>query len=238
LFGQRGTVVTALWAAHRSEDARALPDQALPIRGRLTPPLSSPRPRSDADRRCCRALVLLDQAEQAGQDVALPRAEALSRLGPRREAIQTLESAIARHPADVELAFMLSGMLLAEGRPAQARAALDRVQPFLGTGGPRMRLVLAEAETYRAEGRYGRALDLVQTAVRLAPNDPGLHRQAAQLYEAMRRPGDALRSHHRRPDVRRPGRSSDGRVDGTPPRLRRGGEGEGTRSISRPGPAR
>ena len=55
-----------------------------------------------------------------------------------------------------------------------------------------MRLVLAEADTYRAEGRYGRALDLVQTAVRLAPGEPGLHRQAAQLYEQMRRPEDAL----------------------------------------------
>ena len=135
---------------------------------------------------------MLDEAERAGQDVALPRAQALSTLGRRREAIQTLESAIARRPADAELAFTLSGLYLAAGKPALARAALDRVQPFLGAGGDRMRLVLAEADTYRAEGRYGRALDLVQTAVRLAPGEPGLHRQAAQLYEQMRRPAEAL----------------------------------------------
>ena len=63
----------------------------------------------------------------------------------------------------------------------------------LAAGGPRTRLVLAQAETYRVEGRYGRALDLVQTAMRLSPGDPGLHRQAAGLYESLKRPRDALR---------------------------------------------
>ncbi len=138
------------------------------------------------------ALVLLDNAEQAGQDVALPRAEALAALGRRREAIRTLESAVARKPGDAEIAFALAGYLVAEGRPALARAALERIQPFLGAGGPRTRLVLAQAETYRVEGRYGRALDLVQTAMRLSPGEPGLHRQAAELYENLKRPHEAL----------------------------------------------
>ena len=188
-------LVAALWAANRRADARAILDQALltfegrPEAAALTITTAQMRMQTgDA----AGALVVLDEAERAGQDVALPRAQALSTLGRRREAIQTLESAIARRPADAELAFTLSGLYLAEGRPALARAALDRVQPFLGAGGDRMRLVLAEADTYRAEGRYGRALDLVQTAVRLAPAEPGLHRQAAQLYEQMRRPEDAL----------------------------------------------
>ncbi|HZJ54031.1 MAG TPA: hypothetical protein VFD38_07820, partial [Myxococcaceae bacterium] len=67
------------------------------------------------------------------------------------------------------------------------------VQPFLGAGGPRTRLVLAQADTYRVEGRYGRALDLVQTAMRLSPGEPGLHRPAAELYEGLKRPREALR---------------------------------------------
>ncbi|HSP18756.1 MAG TPA: hypothetical protein VLQ79_04530, partial [Myxococcaceae bacterium] len=52
---------------------------------------------------------------------------------------------------------------------------------------------LTQAETYRVEGRYGRALDLVQTAMRLSPGESGLHRQAAQLYESLKRPREALR---------------------------------------------
>jgi tetratricopeptide (TPR) repeat protein len=188
-------VVTALWNANRRDDARAVLDQALltfegrpEATGLLLTSANLRMQTGDAEG----ALALLEEAERAGEDVAVLRAQALSALGRRREAIQTLESAIARHPADAELAFTLSGLLLADGKPALARAALDRVQPFLGTGGLRVHLILATAETYRVEGRYGRALELVQTAVRLAPGEPGLHHQAAQLYESMRRPEDAL----------------------------------------------
>src|SRR5262249_41323907 len=82
------------------------------------------------------ALVFLDEAEQKGQDVALPRAQALAALGRRRDAIRTLESAVARSPENAEIAFALSSLLVAEGRPALARAALERVQPFLAAAGP------------------------------------------------------------------------------------------------------
>ena len=188
-------LVAALWARGRQDDARELLDRAVdtfqgrPEAAELTVTAARVRMQTgDAEG----SLALLEQAEHAGQDVALPRAEALAALGRRREAVQTLESAIARHPGDVELAFRLSGYLLAERRPALARAALERVQPFVGGGGSRTRLLLAEAETYRFEGRFGRALDLVQTAMRLAPGEPGLHRQAAELYEAMHRPREAL----------------------------------------------
>ena len=188
-------IVPELWRRGRIDDARGLLDRALlafegrPESAALT--VTAARIRLQTGDPAG-ALVLLDTAEQAGQDVALPRAEALARLGRRRDAIRTLESAIARKPGDAEIAFALAGYLVAEGRPALARAALERIQPFLGAGGPRTRLVLTQAETYRVEGRYGRALDLVQTAMRLAPGEPGLHRQAAELYEALKRPREAL----------------------------------------------
>ena len=188
-------LVPELWTRGRQEHARGLLDRALltfagrPEATALTVTAARIRLQT-ADP--AGALVFLDEAEQKGQDVALPRAQALAALGHRRDAIRTLESAVARNPGDAEIAFALANLLVAEGRPALARAALERVQPFLGAGGPRTRLVLAQAETYRVEGRYGRALDLVQTAMRLSPDQPGLHRQAAELYEALKRPREAL----------------------------------------------
>ena len=189
-------LVSELWKRRRMDDARGLLDRALlafadrPEAAELTVTAARMRLQTgDAEG----ALVLLDEAEKAGQDVVLTRAETLAALGRRREAIRTLESAVARKPGDTEIGFTLASYLVAEGRPALARAALERLQPFIGGGGARTRLVLAEAATYRAEGRFGRALDLVQTAMRLAPGDPGLHRQAAELYEGLKRPREALR---------------------------------------------
>ena len=189
-------LVTELWKRGRTEDARGLLDRALlafsgrPEAAGLT--VTAARIRLQTGDPAG-ALVLLDEAEQTGQDVALPRAEALATLGRRRDAIHTLESAVARKPGDAEITFALAGYLVAEGRPALARAALERLQPFVDGGGSRTRLILAQAETYRVEGRYGRALDLVQTAMRLSPGEPGLHRQAAELYEGLKRPREALR---------------------------------------------
>ena len=188
-------LVPELWNRGRQDDARGLLDRALltfagrPEATALT--VTAARIRLQTGDPAG-ALVFLDEAEQKGQDVALPRAQALAALGRRRDAIRTLESAVARSPENAEIAFALANLLVAEGRPALARAALERVQPFLGATGPRIRLILAQAETYRVEGRAGRALDLVQTAMRLAPGDPGLHRQAAELYESLKHPREAL----------------------------------------------
>jgi tetratricopeptide (TPR) repeat protein len=189
-------LVLELWKRGRADDARGLLDRALlafegrPEAAALT--VTAARMRLGTGDPAG-ALVLLDQAEQTGQDVALYRAQALAALGRRRDAIRSLESAIARKPGDAEISFALAEYLVAEGRPALARAALERLQPFVASGGARTRLLLAEASTYRAEARYGRALDLTQTAMRLSPGEPGLHRQAAELYEGLKRPREALR---------------------------------------------
>jgi predicted Zn-dependent protease len=85
------------------------------------------------------------------------------------------------------LGFALAGQWLAAGRPALARRALERVQPFLSGAPARVRLLSAEAETYRAEGRIGRALESLDSARRLSPENAGLQYQAAQLYEQLGR---------------------------------------------------
>src|SRR5262249_60968534 len=97
--------------------------------------------------------ALPEPAEQKGEAAAPPRAEPPAPPARRRDAIRTLESAVTRNPENAEIAFALAGYLVAEGRPALARAALERIQPFLAAGSARTRLVLTEAETYRAEAR-------------------------------------------------------------------------------------
>jgi tetratricopeptide (TPR) repeat protein len=180
------TVVSLLWAAGRRADAEALLTWA---RGQAEgrPGLAMLWTRAASLRlqagEPADALPLLDEAERRGDDVALLRAQALFALGKQHDAIQTLEAAIVRRPEDAELGFALASQWLAAGRPALARQALDRLRPFLYGGPERVRLLATEAESYRMEGRIGRALESLDTARRLAPENAGLQYQAAQLYE-------------------------------------------------------
>jgi tetratricopeptide (TPR) repeat protein len=184
------TVVSLLWATGRRADAEALLAWA---RGQAegTPGFAglwtSAASLRLAAGQPAEALPLLEEAERRGDDVALLRAQALSALGRRREAVQTLEAAIVRRPQDAELGFALAQQWLAAGRPALARQALERLQPFLSGAPARVRFLAAEAETYRAEGRLGRALESLDTARRLSPENAGLQYQAAQLYEQLGR---------------------------------------------------
>ncbi|MGO9767923.1 MAG: tetratricopeptide repeat protein, partial [Myxococcaceae bacterium] len=183
-------VVALLWAAGRHEDAEALlawaraQAEALPGLSVLWASGASMRLQAG---KPAEALPLLEEAERRGDDVTVLRAQALSALGKPREALQALEAGVVRHPQDAELGFALAGHWLAAGRPALAREALDRLQPFLSGAAARVRLLTTEAETYRAEGRYGRALESLDTARRLSPESPGLQYQAAQLYEQLGR---------------------------------------------------
>ncbi len=183
-------MVALLWTAGRRADAEALlawaRGQAEGQPGFATLWTTAASLRLQAGQPA-EALALLDEAEKRGEDVTVLRAQALSALGKPREALQTLEAGVVRHPQDAELGFSLAGQWLAVGRPALARQALDRLQPFLSGGPARVRLLTTEAETYRVEGRYGRALESLDTARRLAPESPGLQYQAAQLYEALGR---------------------------------------------------
>jgi tetratricopeptide (TPR) repeat protein len=184
------TVVSLLWAAGRQADAEALlawaraQAEGLPGLAVLWTSAASLRLQRG---KPAEALPLLDEAERRGDDVTLLRAQAFSALGRPRDAIQTLEASVVRRPQDAELGFALAGQWLAAGRPSLARQALERLQPFLSGAPARVRLFSTEAETYRAEGRIGRALESLDTARRLAPENAGLQYQAAQLYELLGR---------------------------------------------------
>ncbi|HXX30386.1 MAG TPA: tetratricopeptide repeat protein [Myxococcaceae bacterium] len=183
-------VVTLLWGAGRHADAEGVlawareQAEGRPGLGGLWASAASLRLGAGHPSE---ALPLLDEAERRGEDVALLRAQALTVLGRPREAIQVLEAEVARRPQDAEVGFALAAQWQAAGKPALARQALERLQPFLAGGAARVRLLAAEAETFRAEGRLGRALEALDTARRLQPENAGLHYQAAQLYEQMGR---------------------------------------------------
>jgi predicted Zn-dependent protease len=184
------SVVSLLWASGRHADAEALlawaraQAEGLPGLAVLWTTAASLRLQVG---KPAEALPLLDEAERRGDDVALLRAQTFGALGRPHDAVQTLEAAIVRRPEDVELGFALAGQWLAAGRPALARRALERLQPFLSGGPARVRLLSTEAETYRLEGRIGRALESLDSARRIAPENPGLQYQAAQLYEQLGR---------------------------------------------------
>src|SRR5262249_20672253 len=86
-------LVPELWKRGRTEDAGGLLDRALltfdgrPEAAGLTVTAAQMRLGTGDPAG---ALVLLEQAEQTGQDVALYRAQALAALDRRREAIRTL----------------------------------------------------------------------------------------------------------------------------------------------------
>lgn len=121
----------------------------------------------------------------AQPELIILRARTLTAIGRGPEAITQLDALARKAPQDVDLAMTLADLLAKEGRPAQARAALDRVRPFVT--GPRARSALfqTEATLWMQEERWGRALDSLQTAARIEPGLPHLHYRLAECFERM-----------------------------------------------------
>lgn len=231
------TVVSLLWGAGRRADAEALlawgRGQAEGLPGLAVLWTNAASLRLEAGKPA-EALSLLDEAERRGDDVALLRAQAFSALGKPREAVQTLEAAVVRRPEDAELSFALAGQWLAAGRPAMARKALERLQPFLSGTPARVRLLSTEAETYRVEGRIGRALESLDTARRLAPENAGLQYQAAQLYEQLGRfdaAAEAVRA-----GARAEGPAGVARAQQSLDRLQKASEAQQLKGLETPSP--
>jgi len=231
------TVVSLLLAAGRRADAEVLLAwarlQAEGVSGHAVLWTSAASLRLAASEPT-EALSLLDEAERRGGDVTLLRAQAFAALNRPRDAIQTLEAEVVRRPQDAELGFALAGQWLAAGRPALARRALERVQPFLFGVPARVRLLSFEAETYRAEGRIGRALESLDSARRLSPENAGLQYQAAQLYEKLGRfdaAEEAVRA-----GARAEGPSGAARAQEWLARLQRASEEQQLKGLETPSP--
>ncbi len=143
------------------------------------------------------ALALVEEAQTIDpESPAVPRtrADILARSGRRKDAIEVLELALRRHVGDFELSLTLHAHLLQDGQRHRAREALTRAAPFVGGHADRARFLRAEGQLLSAEGKKGKALQAFLSASRLSPEDPGLHYETAQLYEALQRPHEAIRA--------------------------------------------
>ena len=130
-------------------------------------------------------LEALPLESTAQPELIVLRARTLTAVGRGAEAITQLDALARKSPQDVDLAMTLADLLAKEGRPAAARAVLDRVRPFVT--GPRARSALfqTEATLWMQEERWGRALDSLQTAARIEPGVPHLHYRLAECLERM-----------------------------------------------------
>jgi thioredoxin-like negative regulator of GroEL len=97
-----------------------------------------------------------------------------------------------------------------------------------------VRLLSVEAETFRAEGRFGRAAEALDTARRLQPENAGLHFQAAQLYEQMGRFDAAAESV--RAGARAQGPGGQEQAKAWLDRLEKGGEAQRIKALEAPTP--
>src|SRR5207248_6822663 len=70
--------------------------------------------------------------------------------------------------------------------------AYERIGAFISDPALRADLFMREAQTYEAEGRPPRALQLYQSASRLQPSNLGYAFAVAQAYEKMERYGEAI----------------------------------------------
>jgi len=133
----------------------------------------------------------------------LTRANALIRTGRGSEAVGALAALHRRDPDDLESATSLCAAYLDAGRTADARAlAEDTIERAPREPLPRIQLascLLETAEARRAMGvrDAGRAqlvgaLESVDGAVAVAPEDPGAHRLRGTILAALRDDGAAL----------------------------------------------
>ncbi len=155
-----------------------------------------------------RAITLL---RQAAQHDSSPKA--LTNLGVallllRRygEAERSLRQALTLQPEDPSAALNLADCLLLSGRPEEARRLYENIAVTaerLGTPG-NWQLMAVEAQALAHLGRTARAVEAIQRALRLTPDNAQLAYEAAVIYVLVGDRGSAL--FHAR-------RAADGGVD-------------------------
>jgi tetratricopeptide (TPR) repeat protein len=139
------------------------------------------------------ALRRLRAAEPESARTAVAAARVLGAQGRTAEAVAALQAQSNREPGNEEVAFLLAEQLLASGSPRAAREALGRVAPFLVGPDARARMFHVQGRAFEQEGRFAKALDAYQTAVRLRPGRAELHYAVARMHEEHRQPGAAAR---------------------------------------------
>lgn len=122
---------------------------------------------------------------QGRAELEILRARTASSLGRADVAIARLDALARKMPENLDVALTLADLQAKSGRPAEARRALDRVRPFVLGPTARAALFQHEATLWIQEERWGRALDALQTAARIAPARADLHYRLAEVYERM-----------------------------------------------------
>ncbi|MCP3144199.1 O-antigen ligase family protein [Pyxidicoccus xibeiensis] len=154
------------------------------------------------------ACVEVERREPDALDTHLLRAEVLRAQGKREQALQSLERLLVRFPGSVELAFTLATQQLDAGLTRRAKDTLQSVTPFLTDYAQRARLLSMEAACLEREGLFSRAVEVRQTAARLAPG-PDAWFAVARAQEALRRFDAAARSVHEGMRLLPPGSRKD-----------------------------
>ena len=144
----------------------------------------------DADGALARAQEVLGRAPDSVPG-ALLEAQALEAKGQRPDAIETLEKRVKAAPGSLELSFALARALISDGRPREAREALERSRPFVADSMQLSQLDAIVGTAYHAEGRDERALESFQLAARIVPSAASLY-QVARFAEGVGRYDDAL----------------------------------------------
>lgn len=135
-----------------------------------------------------KALALLDALDHEARgrvENQLVRVHLLTRLGQVASALTLLDHLQVQRPSDFEVASELISALEQAHRPIAALDVVNRMKPF--ASGPIQRSLLAqrEAELWATEGRWGHAIEALQTAARIEPTRAELHYRLGQLYEQM-----------------------------------------------------
>lgn len=130
-------------------------------------------------------LAQLPPAEQHTSQADRIRGFALWKVNRVDEAVEVLEGRLVKEPGNVEVALVLVDVFVATNRVPAARQVLERLRPFVSTQATRVALSLTEARLWEAEERWGKALELVQSASRTEPQRADLHYWVAALFERL-----------------------------------------------------